>query len=77
MTGPSISNYDKYNQVSAKPTDNILYLNDVLFALKMSKTTLYSKISEGIIPKPKGKWTRKSYWLKTEIDKFLNDSFKF
>ena len=73
--GPSVHDYDKYNVASEKPTDNILYLKDVLFTLKMSKSTLYNKVSAGVVPKPAGKWIGKSYWFKSDIDAFLRNQF--
>lgn len=73
--GPSVSDYEKYNHPTPKPSDNVMYLADVLFELKMSQATLYRKIAAGEVPKHTQKIDNKSAWRRDEIMKYSEKRF--
>lgn len=66
--GPSIANYDKYKVDVEKATENMMFLADVLFTLKLSRPTLYRRIAEGKIPKPVDYYNGKSVWRRDQIE---------
>lgn len=59
-------------------TKSVIYficLRQVLERLCISKSTLYSWIAQGKLPKP-CKMGSKSVWLNTDIDQIINDVAK-
>lgn len=73
--GPSITDYDKFNVAIEKPHENMMYLYDVLFKLKLSRPTLYRKIKEGIIPPPVDRYNGRSVWRRDQIEDYYQKSF--
>lgn len=73
--GPSISNYDKYKVDVEKVSENMMFLADVLFALKISRATLYKRIAEGKVPKPVDYYNGKSVWRRDQIEACVLELF--
>lgn len=67
-SGPTITSYDKYRVEVEKATENMMYLADVLFILKLSRPTLYRRIAQGKVPKPVDYYNGKAVWRRDQIE---------